>query len=66
LYSTVLGRLLAVNAEHPPWRLRRAELDDLRQDLTGAAHLPPPPAATLAHAANGVRVRIGRSRLIKT
>jgi len=62
LYSRVVGRLVAVDVQHPPWPLHRAELQELRQDLTDAAGLPPPASAPLLHASPGVRVRIGHSR----
>jgi uncharacterized protein len=59
LYSQLLGRLVAVDVQHPPWPLRRAELLGLRQDLTRAAGLPPPAGPPLLHASPGVQVRIG-------
>jgi uncharacterized protein len=59
LWTVVAGRLAAADAEHPPWRLRRARLLDLDQDLLGAAGLPPPRGSPVLHAADGVRVRIG-------
>lgn len=59
LYSRVRGRLVAVDVQHPPWPLRRAELVELRQDLTRAAGLPTPRGAPLLHASSGVQVRIG-------
>lgn len=62
LYSTLLGRLVTADAEHPPWTLRRATLRSLRQDLTRAAGLPEPEGEPLLHASDGVRVRIGRWR----
>jgi uncharacterized protein len=59
LYSELLGRLVAVDVQHPPWPLRRAQLVELRQDLTGAAGLPRPHGPPLLHASPGVQVRIG-------
>jgi uncharacterized protein YqjF (DUF2071 family) len=64
LYSTVAGRLVSVDVEHPPWPLRRAEVAELRQDLTDAAGLPRPDGAPLVHASAGVTVRIGLARLV--
>jgi hypothetical protein len=63
LYSTVAGRLVVAEAEHPPWSLRRAGLLRLRQDLVAAAGLPAPDQEPIVHASDGVRVRIGRWRL---
>src|SRR5690606_21947426 len=40
LYSTIAGRLVVADAEHPPWPLRWARATGLRQDLTRAAGLP--------------------------
>lgn len=62
LYSTFRDRLVVAEAEHPPWSLRRAELRWLDQDLTAAAGLPAPDGEPLVHAADGVRVRVGRWR----
>lgn len=64
LYSVVAGRLVAAEAEHPMWRLRRAELEGVREDLLAAAGLPRPDHAPLVHAAEGTRVRIGRWRWV--
>jgi uncharacterized protein YqjF (DUF2071 family) len=59
LYSTVAGRLVAADAEHPPWPLCAARLLHVRQDLLQAAHLPAPAGDPVVHASEGVRVRIG-------
>jgi hypothetical protein len=59
LYSTVAGRLVAADAEHPPWPLRHARVVGLRQDLVQAAGLPVPDHDAMVHASDGVRVRIG-------
>src|SRR2546429_229581 len=40
LYSTLAGRLVVADAEHPPWPLFSARLHELRQDLVQAAGLP--------------------------
>jgi uncharacterized protein YqjF (DUF2071 family) len=58
LYSTVAGRLVAANAQHPPWPLRAARLLHLRQTMLRAAGLPEPAAEPVVHASEGVRVRI--------
>lgn len=62
LYSTVAGRLVVAEAEHPPWSLRRASVRQLRQDLLPASGLPEPDHEPVVHAADGVPVRIGRWR----
>jgi uncharacterized protein len=62
LYSTLAGRLVAADAEHPRWPLRRARLVELRQDLIQAADLPAPDHDPILHASAGVPVRIGRWR----
>ncbi|OLB79168.1 MAG: hypothetical protein AUI14_11155 [Actinobacteria bacterium 13_2_20CM_2_71_6] len=59
LYSTLAGRLVVADAEHPPWPLFSARLHELRQDLVQAAGLPAPAGEPLLHASPGVRVRIG-------
>ncbi len=51
--------LTAVNAEHPPWPLRRARLLALRDELLEAAGLPTPAGPPLVHYSDGVDVRIG-------
>ena len=60
LYTTKLGRLVLVDAEHDPWRLRRAELIRLEQGLLQADGLPEPEGDPIVHASDGVEVRIGR------
>jgi uncharacterized protein YqjF (DUF2071 family) len=59
LYSVLAGRLVAADAEHGPWQLRRAEVTELDQNLIGAAGLPDPAGVPMVHASAGVRVRIG-------
>jgi uncharacterized protein len=62
LYSTLAGRLVAADAEHPPWSLRRVAVRQLRQDLVQAAGLPAPDHDPVLHASDGVHVRIGAWR----
>lgn len=62
LYARLAGRLVTAAAAHPPWPLRRAEPRALRQDLVQAAGLPPPAGDPVAHASDGVRVRVGAWR----
>jgi len=59
LFTVVAGRLVAAEAEHRPWPLRRAEVLRLDQDLLQCAGLPAPAGDVLAHASPGVPVRIG-------
>jgi uncharacterized protein len=61
LYSVFAGRLVAVDAAHEPWPLRRARLGRLRQNLIEAAGLPSPAGEPLLHASPGVPVRLSRS-----
>jgi uncharacterized protein YqjF (DUF2071 family) len=63
LYTVFAGRLVAVDAEHPPWPLHRADLEELRQDLVEAVGLPAPDGEPLLHASPGVEVRIGLPQL---
>ncbi len=65
LYSQVLGRLVAVDVEHPPWPLQRAELLDLRQDVVQAAGLRPPDEPPVLHASGGVKARIGLPHVVR-
>lgn len=62
LYSTLAGRLVAADATHPPWSLRRAVVRRLRQDLLPAAGLPAPDHDPVVHASDGVHARISRWR----
>jgi hypothetical protein len=65
LYTVKMGRLVTVDVWHPSWPLHRAEVLDLRQDLTEAAGLPRPHGAPLAHYSPGVSTRIGLPRIIR-
>ena len=59
LFSVIAGRLVAAEAEHPDWPLRRAELCHLDQNLVQSAGLPAPVGDPLVHASPGVPVRVG-------
>jgi uncharacterized protein YqjF (DUF2071 family) len=59
LFSTIAGRLVAAEAEHPDWPLHRAELTRLDQSLVQSAGLPAPTDDPLVHASPGVPVRVG-------
>lgn len=66
LYSRLAGRLVAADAEHGPWPLRRAEPTGLRTDLVEAAGLPATRDPPLVHASDGVTgVRIGAWRPLR-
>jgi uncharacterized protein YqjF (DUF2071 family) len=62
LYSTLAGRLVTADAEHPRWPLRQARLLELEQSLIPAAGLPAPDHEPVLHASDGVAVRIGMWR----
>lgn len=62
LYSVLAGRLVAANAAHKPWPLRRAQVEHLDQDVVQAAGLRTPDHDPLVHASPGVTVRIGMWR----
>lgn len=64
LYSSLFGRLIAVDVQHAPWPLRRADLVELRQDVVQAAGLPAPDSPPVLHASPGVSVRIGPPRAV--
>jgi hypothetical protein len=64
LYSTLAGKLVAADAEHPPWSLRRVTVRQLRQDLVRATGLPAPDHDPVLHASDGVAVRIGGWRAV--
>jgi uncharacterized protein len=66
LYSVFMGRLIAADAEHATWPLRRARVTRLEQNLVQAAGLPAPTGEPLVHASSGVRVRIGMWRPVRT
>lgn len=59
LFTVVLGRLAAAEAEHVEWPLHRAELLHLDQTLLPAAGLPAPDGQPVLHASPGVPVRVG-------
>ena len=59
LYTLIGGRLAYAFAEHPPWPLHSAELDQLDENLIAAGGLPAPAGEPLVHASPGVAVRIG-------
>lgn len=58
LYSAGRRGLVLGRVDHVPWRLHRAELVELRQDLLEAAGLPSPSGDPVVRYAAGVGVRI--------
>jgi uncharacterized protein len=61
LWATHLGKVVSVPAEHPPWRLRAAQVERLEQNLVERAGLPTPDSAPILHYSEGVEVRLGRA-----
>jgi uncharacterized protein YqjF (DUF2071 family) len=62
-YSRRAGTLWETRIEHPPWRLRTAEVVELRETLTAHAGLPAPGSPALVHAAEPMDgVRLGAAR----
>jgi uncharacterized protein YqjF (DUF2071 family) len=59
LYSVLSGRLVAADADHPPWPLHRGSLRSLDQSVLQAGGLPAPQGDPLVHTSPGVRVRVG-------
>ncbi|GIF66161.1 hypothetical protein Ais01nite_41960 [Asanoa ishikariensis] len=66
LYSVRSGRMVAADAEHGPWPLRRGELLDLDQNLLEAGGLPAPVGDPLVHASAGVLVRVSGWREVSS
>lgn len=58
------GALRYADAEHPPWELRRVEVERCDDELVAAAGLPQPVGPPLAHYSDGVDVRIGLPRRV--
>ncbi|MBV8817437.1 MAG: DUF2071 domain-containing protein [Acidobacteriaceae bacterium] len=59
LYSSIVGRLIAAQVDHPPWPLRSAEVSELEQNLLPALGFETPREAPLVHFSEGVAVRVG-------
>jgi uncharacterized protein len=66
LYTRYGGRMASIAAEHPPWPLRRAEVQRLDQELVEAAGLPSLTGPPMVHFSPGVEVRIGFPRLVSS
>jgi hypothetical protein len=65
LASSILGRLLWAEVDHPAWTLHRAEVLELDQTLTRVAGLPDPEGDPYALWSPGVDVRIGRPHPVR-
>jgi uncharacterized protein YqjF (DUF2071 family) len=59
LYSPHPGGLRYALAAHAPWRLRRAEVLEVDDELLGAAGLARPQGDPIVHWSPGTEVRIG-------
>jgi uncharacterized protein YqjF (DUF2071 family) len=64
LWSPGRRGLAYTQVDHPPWRLRRARLLHLEEDLLEAAGLPRPTTTPLVRSASSVEVRFGRRVLV--
>ncbi|MGB5531552.1 MAG: DUF2071 domain-containing protein [Acidimicrobiia bacterium] len=64
LYTRLRNRLAFAPVDHPPWRLERASLEHLDDELVQAAGYPEPKSEPLVHYSPGVDVRIGLPRLV--
>jgi uncharacterized protein YqjF (DUF2071 family) len=53
-YTRHAGRLLRTPVRHPPWRLRKADVVSLREQLTVAAQLPVLGRPDVVHFSDGV------------
>jgi uncharacterized protein YqjF (DUF2071 family) len=62
LYTLWGGRLAFVDAEHPPWPLRRAEVIRLEQNLIEESGVPAAAGSPLVHYSPGVEARIAPPR----
>lgn len=62
LFSRFPKALWRAQAEHPPWRLRRAQVTELDDQLMRAAGLPDPTSEPLVHHSEGTEVQIGFPR----
>ena len=59
LWSVNRGVVLLSDQEHAPWRLRRATVHALEQDLLEHAGLPGPTGEPIVHVADRMDVRVG-------
>jgi hypothetical protein len=64
LFSTIWGQLACAEVEHEPWPLHRASLLHCEQTLTQAAGIQVESAEPLLHFSPGVKVRVGRPKLV--
>lgn len=66
VFARVRSHLRYVEAEHPPWPLRRAEVVLLQDSLVTAAGLPAPTGDPVVHYSDRVQVRLGRRTLSRS
>ena len=64
MWSVNRGAVLLSDQEHAPWRLRRATVRSLEQDLLEHAGLPGPTAPPIVHFADRMNVRVGRPHIV--
>ncbi|MDP8954527.1 MAG: DUF2071 domain-containing protein [Actinomycetota bacterium] len=64
-YTVLAGALATVPVEHQPWRLQRAEVVALEEDLFAAAGLPAPSGPPLVAYSPGVDARLGPVRPVR-
>lgn len=64
LGTTLFGRPMWAEVDHPPWPLHRAELLSIDETIVTAAGLPAPQGEPVVLWSPGVEVRIGRPRRV--
>jgi uncharacterized protein YqjF (DUF2071 family) len=64
LGTTLVGRTMWAEVDHPPWPLHRAELVTMDETLVTAAGLPAPTGEPIVLWSPGMEVRIGRPRRV--
>jgi uncharacterized protein YqjF (DUF2071 family) len=64
LYTTLAGKLGFADMDHEPWPLYQADLIDLQESMISSVGIPHPQGRPLTLFSPGVRVRVGRPRVI--
>jgi uncharacterized protein YqjF (DUF2071 family) len=64
LFAGIAPVLTGVLTDHPPWKLRAAEVHHLEQTVFTAAGLAGPQAPPLVHSSDGLVARLDRPRLV--
>jgi uncharacterized protein YqjF (DUF2071 family) len=62
LYTVLARSIFEARVEHPPWRLRRARVIELEEDILQACGVPGPSGPPLAHHAAEIEARVGPPR----